>query len=592
VASAIAESFDLVDVTPLDLPRRARAACQDRPTLLILDNCEHVLDDAPLVAELLATVPSLRVLATSRAPLRLRGEREYVVGPLDLAAGAVQLFAERVRDVRPDFRVTPANEGTITAICRRLDALPLALELAARWMKVLTAEALLRRLEGDVLLSTAGLRDLPARQQTMNATVAWSYQLLDPEEQRAFRRFGAVPGRFSLAAAAEVLDGDDALPAAAALIDKSLLCRDARDERRYYMLETVRAYAALELESAGERDEATEGLVRYCQREAALADEGLMGTAQAEWVDRIQDDIESYRHVLTWLLARDRAVDAAAIAWSLLLFWVIRGQVEGGRWYDQILQASSLPPLVEARVLICVASIGFNQGDLDRARTALARAIPLARAADGRLELARIDDLSARVEHAIGNVEAARGLFARAITAFDRLSLSVVVGHTLVGMARGALALGEIGLAERLLDEATPKLREAGAWFVSRALYVRALLAIQRGDAHRAIALTHESLTLSRRLDDKYALAFTLVPLASAAVLAGDDEWAARLIGAREAISERTGTTIGLKVVHDLHEQAERQARTRLGADRWQQAYAAGRAASGESLLEDLESRI
>ena len=193
----------------------------------MLDNFEQVLDAAPLVADLLTSVASLRLLVTSRAPLRVRGEREYAVGPLALEAGseamspadlarapAVRLFVERVRDVQPDFRLTSANGPTVTAICRRLDALPLALELAAPWIKVLTAEDLLRRLEHDVLLSTAGPRDLPERQQTMNATVAWSYQLLDPDEQRAFRRFGALPGLFPIDAAAAVLAGREGASAA------------------------------------------------------------------------------------------------------------------------------------------------------------------------------------------------------------------------------------------------------------------------------------------------------------------------------------------------------------------------------------------
>jgi predicted ATPase/DNA-binding XRE family transcriptional regulator len=246
VASAIAEALGLADVSALDLPRRARAACEDHPTLLVLDNFEHVMDAALLAADLLTSARSLRLLVTSRAPLRVRGEREYAVGPLELAAGsetmspadlarapAVRLFVERVRDVQPDFRLTSSNGPAVTAICRRLDALPLALELAAPWIKVLTAEDLLRRLEHNVLLSTAGPRDLPERQQTMNATVAWSYQLLDPDEQRAFRRFGALPGLFPTDAAAAVLAGresasvstDRALRAAASLIDKSLLLR-------------------------------------------------------------------------------------------------------------------------------------------------------------------------------------------------------------------------------------------------------------------------------------------------------------------------------------------------------------------------------
>jgi predicted ATPase/DNA-binding XRE family transcriptional regulator len=220
VASAIAEALGLSDVTPLELPRRARVACADQATLLVLDNFEQVLSAAPLVADLLASVASLRLLVTSRAPLRVRGEREYALGPLELEAGseamsvadlarvpAVRLFMKRVRDVRPDFRLTTANARTVTAICRRLDALPLALELAAPWIKVLTPEDLLRRLEHDALLPTIGPRDLPERQQTMNATVAWSYQLLDRDEQRAFRRFGALSGLFPIDAAAEVLAG-------------------------------------------------------------------------------------------------------------------------------------------------------------------------------------------------------------------------------------------------------------------------------------------------------------------------------------------------------------------------------------------------
>src|SRR5688572_3884174 len=246
VAPAIAEALGVLDDTALDLPRRARLACEGQPTLLVLDNFEHVLDMAPLVAELPISVATLRVLATSRAPLRVRGEREYAVGPLALDVGldvkspadlarvpAVRLFVERVRDVQPDFRLTSANGPTVTAICRRLDALPLALELAAPWIKVLTAEDLLRRLEDDNLLSMVSPRDLPERQQTMNATVAWSYQLLDADEQRAFRRFGALPGLFPIDAAAAVLAGgacgptetDDALRATAHLIDKSLLHR-------------------------------------------------------------------------------------------------------------------------------------------------------------------------------------------------------------------------------------------------------------------------------------------------------------------------------------------------------------------------------
>ncbi len=284
VASAIAEALGLLDNTAVDLARRARASCDGTPTWLVLDNFEQVLEAGPLVAELLSSVAALRVLVTSRAPLRVRGEREFGVGPLALDVGAdaalpgdparspaVRLFVDRVRDVQPDFQLTPANIATVTAICRRLDALPLALELAAPWLKVLSPEDLLLRLAEDAPLSTIAPRDLPERQQTMNATVAWSYQLLDAGEQRVFRRLGVLPGRFSIEGVAAVVAGDErpspdlVLAATAGLIDKSLLLRaEASLPTRplYRMLETVRAYAALELDAAGERGHAMEGLAR------------------------------------------------------------------------------------------------------------------------------------------------------------------------------------------------------------------------------------------------------------------------------------------------------------------------------------------
>ena len=301
-----------------------------------------------MVADLLTSVSALRVLVTSRAPLHLRGEREYVVGslaldvdidatsPADLGRSpAVRLFVERVRDARPDFRLTPANGPSVREICCRLDALPLALELAAPWIKVLTVEDLLRRLTDNVLVSTLGPRDLPERQLTMNATVAWSYQLLAPNEQRVFRRLGALPGRFSIEGAAAVIAGregisdtNEVLHAVAGLIDKSLVLRvetSVAARPLYQMLETVRAYAALELAATGERDDAIEGLVRYCMREASLALDGLVGPAQVEWLDHVRDDLESYRGALTWLIDHARPTEASEIGSGLMAFWLMRG---------------------------------------------------------------------------------------------------------------------------------------------------------------------------------------------------------------------------------------------------------------------------
>jgi predicted ATPase/DNA-binding XRE family transcriptional regulator len=615
VAPAIAEALGLPDVTALDLPKRARAACDDQPTLLVLDNFEQVLDATPLVADLLASVAPLRCLATSRAPLRARGEREYAVGPLALEAGsdvmspaelarspAVRLFVERVRDVQPDFRLTSANGPTVLAICRRLDALPLALELAAPWMKVLTAEDLLQRLAHDVLLSTVAPRDIPERQQTINATVAWSYQLLGPNEQRVFRRLGALPGRFSIEAAAAVLAGregssegsDEVLRAAAGLIDRSLLQRaetSMATRPSYQMLETVRAFAALELTAAGERDDALEGLARYCIGEASRAAKGLVGPAQSEWLDRVRDDLENYRGALAWLIECGRPTEASEIAWGLKYFWLIRGHAgEGLQWYERILNLPSLPAAAESRALLGAAGMWWTQGELGRARTGLNRVLVLAHGAGDMEMIAQAEHMSGHVEHAVGNVSTARDRFARSIEGFRALGILSGAGTALSGMAVLALATGDAAQAERLLNEATSVLRQAGPWFLTWALYVRAVLAVRRRNADEAIALVRESLTRVRELHDKFAFVYALVPLAAAAILKGDDAWAARILGARDAVTERTGVTVVDKSVQDLQEQSELEARARLGPDRWALAYAAGRRTSIDSLLKDIDS--
>ena len=613
VAPAIAEALGLSDVTAVDLKHRVRMACDGSPpTLLVLDNCEQVLEAALLVADLLASVPTLRVLTTSRAPFRVRGERLYAVGPLALQADvdslsasdldhppAVRLFLERVLDVSPGFQLTTENAAAVTAICRRLDALPLALELAAPWIKVLTVEDLMHRLERDVLLESAGPRDLPERQQTMNATIAWSYQLLEPHEQRSFRRLGALPGRFAIDVAAAVLGGaasavsnDDALAAVATLIDRSLLHRVESvvvGRPLYQMLETVRAFAALELDAMGERDDALEGLARFCAEDAARAEHGLIGPEQVEWLDRVRDDLDNYRGGLTWLIDRGRLDQACGIAWRLLFFWLIRGRAaEGLQWYQRILDVPGLPRPAESRALVGAAVMAYTQGDPARARAALTRALTAADDADPAV-IVHGEILLGHLERAGGNVAAARDLFDRSIEGFRRLSVPWGVGNALIGCASIALLSGATDEAEHLLDQATAVSRDAGPWFLNLPLYIHAILAVQREKPDAAIALVRESLACSRQLRDKFAFVYALVPLAAAASLRGDDEWAARILGARDAVTERTGATVADESVRALRERAERQARACLGPDRWAHAYAAGRSASIDSLLNDIE---
>jgi predicted ATPase/DNA-binding XRE family transcriptional regulator len=617
VGPAIAEALGLSDVTALDLPRRARLACRNSPTLLVLDNFEQLLDASPLVADLVTSVATLRVLVTSRAPLRVLGEREYVVEPLvlDVDSGvmspadlarvpAVRLLLERVRDVQPDFRLTPANAPTMAAICRRLDALPLALELVAPWLKVLTPEDLLRRLAPDLLSSAHGPRDLPERQRTMNATVAWSYQLLDTPGRRVFRCLGVLPGRFPVEAVAAVLAGsqassfalDEALVGVAALIDKSLLRRSKTSlttRPLYEMLETVRAYAAHELIAASERNAAMEGLVRYCTSEASLAGEGLAGHAQAEWMDRVREDLENYRRALAWLIESGRSAEASEIAWALMFFWLIRGHaIEGRQWYERILNQSPVPPSIESRALTGAALMAYALGDLDHARAQLTRALALPHTAGDTALVAYAESLFGYVEHAAGNFGAARDRFASSVEGFRPLAHTWGTGNALTGMAWVDLATGEYRGAERLLDEATSAFQHAGPWFLSLVRYLRAIVAVRRGNADVAITLMRESLMAIRELQDRFAFVYALVPLAAAAALKGDDTWAARIIGARDAVTERTGATVVDHSEGDLREHAEREVRQRLDPDRWTRAYETGRRTSIDALLVDIDSAL
>jgi predicted ATPase/transcriptional regulator with XRE-family HTH domain len=616
VAPAVAEALGLGDVNAADLSRRARAACADRPTLLVLDNFEQVLAGAPLVADLLTSVAALRLLVTSRAPLRVRGEKEYVVGPLELKSGseamqpadlarapAVRLFVERVREVQPDFRLTRANGPTVTEICRRLDALPLALELAAPWIKVLTEENLLRRLTDDVLLSTVGPRDLPERQQTTNATVAWSYQLLDQDDQLAFRRFGALPGLFPLDAAAEALGGPEgaairtgeALRAAASLMDKSLLLRAETSAVAtcplYYMLETVRAYAVRELIASGERDDAMEGVVRYTLGEAARARDNLFGPSQVVWLDRVREDLESYRAAMTWLIERGRAIEAAEIASSLTMFWAVRGfAAEAVRWYEEILNLSAIPPAAESRILHAAALMYYLQGELVRARTAIGRSYACAQSSGNIGLVAQAANLSGHIQLGLGDVKGANDQFSRSVETFQALAIPWGAGNSLTGMAAVALATRDLSGAERLIDEALATLQHGAPLFVSLALYVRAVLAVRRGNGDEAIAIVRESLTHIRQLQDKFAFVYALVPLAAAAALKGDDAWAARILGARDHATERTGAKVIDTSLDDLEELSERAVRARLGPVRWALAFAVGRTSSIDALLKDIDA--
>jgi len=381
-----------------------------------------------------------------------------------------------------------------------------------------------------------------------------------------------------------------AIAAAAGLIDKSLLLRtDTATRPLYQMLETVRAYAALELSAADERDDAMEGLVRYCATEGFRSSTGLTGLAQAEWLDRVHDDLDNYRTVLAWLIEHERTAEACRIAWYLMFFWLIRGRAaEGLQWYQRCLTTSRSSE-VESRALVGSAVMWFTQGEHDLARAAVTRALEL-ETTDPVVSV-MAGHLFGHIEQAGGNLAAASERFTSSFEGFTQLNVPWGAGNALIGKAGVTLASGAVEQGERLLDEATAVLRHAGPWFLNQPLYIRAILAARRGEADEAISFVRQSLESSRQVHDRFGFIYALTPLAAAAVLKGDDAWAARILGTRDAVTERTGTTTVDRSVLELRERTERGVRERLGPDRWARAHAAGRTASIDALLKDIDSK-
>ena len=311
--------------------------------LLVIDNFEHLLDAAPVVSQLLRDAPQVKVLATSRAPLHLRGEREVPVAPLpvpDVRQGvsferlsqyeAVRLFIARAQDALPDFAVTNETAPAVAEICARLDGLPLAIELAAARVKLLPPPALLARLERRLPLLTGGPRDAPARQQALRATIGWSYDLLEPSEQMLFRRLTVFAGGISLEAAEEVasLNGEvDVLSGLAALVNESLVrqSQTALGEPRFTMLETVREFGLEALTAASEETEIRTRHAAWVVRWAEAAAQELHGPEQIAWLDRLELERDNLRVAFAWTLEHGDMTAAFGLITGLRWFWLVRG---------------------------------------------------------------------------------------------------------------------------------------------------------------------------------------------------------------------------------------------------------------------------
>jgi predicted ATPase/DNA-binding CsgD family transcriptional regulator len=601
VPSAIAHALGVREAGDEPLVDRLKAMLRDKDLLLVLDNFEQVVTAAPLMANLLDNCPALRVLVTSRVRLRLSGEREHVVPPLELVehdgrtsfeevtrSEAVQLFVARAQAVAEDFALTPENAPIVLAICRRLDGLPLAIELAAARIKVLPPSALLARLERRLPLLTGGGRDAPARQQTMRGAIAWSYDLLDPPEQALFRRLAVFVGGMTLEAAETVCSGAGGpnfgiLDGLASLVDNSLVrhVEGSDGQPRYVMLETIREYGLEQLEARGEADE---GFQRHVDWFLGLAERNwgtvVLGPIRAAWLDQLTAEHDNLRATLARLELEGDAETGLRLAGGLSPFWVFRGHLSEGRgWLERaLLGGSSAPGPVRARALFGLGRIAHQQGDYGQATELLRECLSLFQEAG--------DQLSSMIPLLrLGTTATAQGLYERAEPLVEEaLAMAQESGQVdWIALGQNELALvalgqSDVARAEALLTESLALHRQLNdPWGTANCLDALGLVDCERGDAARAVARYDESLALRRAVAGPGGIAEWLAGVATLVMGCGQAEQASRLFGAARALGDQAGFVFSLPQ-RGIYERAESAARAALGNAEFIAAREAGRA--------------
>jgi non-specific serine/threonine protein kinase len=655
VPGAIAAALDIPPAPTQDVMDALTQALQARQSLLLLDNCEHLIDAvAATAAGILGACPALQILATSRTPLQVRGEQQMAVDPLPLpqpdATGlanvaenaAVRLFVERARAVRSGFALTEANAPSVAAVCRRLDGLPLAIELAAARVKILSPEALLAQMSDRLRVLRGGPRDLPPRQQTIEATIGWSYDLLAPDAQRLFRSLAVFPGGADLEAATAVAGGDRFLVMneLETLCGQSLLRTvEAAASDRYVMLETVREYAQTQLEEHGEEAAARDAQAAHFLALAKAADVHLGGPLGSFWMERLEVDYPNLLAAFSWLHARGVAERGQRLAGALQWFWQMRGDfVEGRRrLQDSLAVPGSTRTVAWARAQTALSIMTVNCYDYISARALLEEALVVWRElgdqcgiATAITELAfhesRLDPEQARVlgEEALATyrtlddargstvaleilagISFKRGEYRRARAEIDE-ALRITAAHGLTTPPSMFRLLGCIALAEgderraaALWEQNLAACREAGqdSWIAGK-LGDLGWLALRRGDRSRAANCFAEVLALDSKLYDPWETAESLLGLATVRAELSDYCRAAWLFGAGEAVSHGANLLSEvddpLGLMRDPIDRALAATRRALGenafADSWRVGARYSRQEAVARALADVES--
>ena len=544
IASVIVQALGIREAGGQSLLEILKKNLQDSsraPMLLLLDNFEHLVQAAPTVAELLATGPNLKIMVTSRAALHVYGEHEFPVPPLALPdtrsvssvqvllqCPAVALFVQRAVAAKPDFELNRENASAVTEICARLDGLPLAIELAAARVKVLSPSSMLTRLASRLQLLTGGSRDLPQRQQTLRAAIDWSYDLLDAAEQKLFRRLSVFVGGCTLEGAEAVCDtkGDldlDLLDGMASMVDKSLVqqVEPARGESRFAMLETIREYALEKLEASGEEALTKRAHAAYClvlAEEEATEQSGAEGS---EWLERFASEHDNFRAALEWLTETGDAEWGLRLGTALFRYWEIREYLAEGR--DRLgrllkLAGAAAPTKLRMRALFAAGVLAGEQGDYASAEALINESQDIARELGDKTGIAVSLNALAVFARDRGDAATAHILFEASLGLWRELGDEKAVARALSNLANVLKLQGDYDRSRTLYAECLAIFRGLGdrtgvAW----SLNYEGDVAHDQGDCAGAQALYEQGLVIFRELGDRWGIAGTLADLGSLA---------------------------------------------------------------------------
>ena len=644
VASAIIQVLGIREAggqSPLEILKKGLRESAQAPMLLLLDNFEHVIQAAPALAELLAMGPHLKILVTSRAALHMYGEQEFPVPPLALpdarsapsiealsVCPAVALFVQRAAAVKPDFGLNAENASAVTEICARLDGLPLAIELAAARIKVLSLASLRTRLASRLQILTGGAQDLPHRQQTLRAAIDWSYDLLTPSEQKLFGRLSVFAGGCTLEGVEAVCDtkGDlelDLLDGMASMVDKSLAqqTEQPNGESRFTMLETIREYAREKLKASGEEPSTKRAHAAYCLvlAEEEASEQGVVN--RAEWLERFTLEYDNFRAALEWLTQTGDAEWGLRLGAALFRFWEAHEYFAEGR--DRLgklldMPAASAPTKARARALFAAGVLADEQGDYASGSALMAESLEIARRlndnqgvavalnalavmARDRGDIAGAHSLfeeSLLVWRELGDLKAvARGLsnlagivklqgdftralslYAEGLSIFRGLRDPTGVGWSLNYQGDVARDQGDTATARKLYEQGLAIFREAGdRWGIARTLADLGSLAREQGDCAAAHSLYRESLKIFQELDYKRGIARILECFACSAADQRQAERSLRLAGAAAALRQNIGaplTPVEQAKLEAALEPARQALANASGATAWLEGWA------------------